>query len=176
MNRRKLFAPAVVIAAVGIAALTVSGLPTNRFLFVGFLPAKIKARAEAIAEIGSIQATLVIYEGGPRLAETLLALAAGLGPRDAAVARELTKMHEECVAGTLPELAKRYAETVPKGEIVIVVGPPIEEEAVSDADLDRLLDAALERLSPSRAAAEVAERLNIPRTRAYARALERSRE
>ena len=159
-----------------IAALTVSGLPTNRFLFVGFLPAKIKARAEAIAEIGSIQATLVIYEGGPRLAETLLALAAGLGPRDAAVARELTKMHEECVAGTLPELAKRYAETVPKGEIVIVVGPPIEEEAVSDADLDRLLDAALERLSPSRAAAEVAERLNIPRKRAYARALERSRE
>ncbi|HEY6662276.1 MAG TPA: 16S rRNA (cytidine(1402)-2'-O)-methyltransferase [Sphingomicrobium sp.] len=159
-----------------IAALTVSGLPTNRFLFVGFLPAKIKARAEAIAEIGKIQATLVIYEGGPRLAETLLALAAGLGPRDAAVARELTKMHEECVAGTLPELAKRYAETVPKGEIVIVVGPPIEEEAVSDADLDRLLDAALERLSPSRAAAEVAERLNIPRKRAYARALERSRE
>ena len=159
-----------------IAALTVSGLPTNRFLFVGFLPAKIKARAEAIAEIGSIQATLVIYEGGPRLAETLLALAAGLGPRDAAVARELTKMHEECVAGTLPELAKRYAETVPKGELVIVVGPPIEEEAVSDADLDRLLDAALERLSPSRAAAEVAERLNIPRKRAYARALERSRE
>ena len=159
-----------------IAALTVAGLPTDRFLFLGFLPAKAKARSEAIAEIASVRATLIIYETGPRLGETLGALRKQLGPRDAAVARELTKLHEECVTGTLTELTDRYAGIAPKGEIVIVVGPPVEAETVSEADLDRMLDAALERLSPSRAAAEVAEQLNIPRKRAYARALERSRE
>jgi 16S rRNA (cytidine1402-2'-O)-methyltransferase len=159
-----------------IAALTVAGLPTNRFLFLGFLPAKTKARSDAIAEVSEIKATLVIYEGGSRLAETLLALAARLGPRDAAVARELTKLHEECVTGTLPDLANRYFETVPKGEMVIVVGPPLEAEMVSEGDLDRMLDAAMERLSPSRAAAEVAGQLRVPRKRAYARALERSRK
>ena len=159
-----------------IAALTVSGLPTNRFLFLGFLPAKKKARAEAIADVAGLRATLVLYEGGPRLSETLLTLAAQLGPREAAVARELTKLHEECVTGTLPDLAKHYFEIVPKGEMAIVVGPPDEEEPVSVADLDSLLAAAMADLSPSRAAAEVAERLGIPRKRAYARALELSRK
>jgi len=159
-----------------IAALTVAGLPTNRFLFLGFLPAKAKARADVIAEIADVRATLVLYEGGPRLGDTLLALAAQLGPRDAAVARELTKLHEECVTGTLPELAARYADAIPKGEIVIVVGPPVEVEAVSDTALDIMLEAAMAELSPSRAAAEVAERLGIPRKRVYARALELSRK
>lgn len=159
-----------------IAGLTVSGLPTDRFLFLGFLPAKAKARSDAIAEIAAVRATLIIYEGGPRLADTLLALAAQLGAREAAVARELTKLHEECVTGTLPELAARYAENIPKGEIVIIVGPAVEAEAVSDADLDVLLEEAMVQLSPSRAAAEIAERLNIPRKRAYARALELSRK
>jgi len=158
-----------------IAALTVAGLPTDRFLFLGFLPAKPKAKSDAIGEVASIRATLVLYEGGPRVGDTLLALSALLGPRDAAVIRELTKLHEECVTGTLPELAERYADTIPKGEIVIVVGPPLEAEAVSDDVLDAMLDQALARLSASRAAAEVAEQLNIPRKRAYARALERSK-
>ncbi len=159
-----------------IAALTLSGLPTNRFLFLGFLPAKAKARSDAIAEIASVRATLIIYESGQRLGETLGALRKQLGPRDAAVARELTKFHEECVTGNLTELTDRYASVVPKGEIVIVVGPPIETEPVSQGDLDALLEAAMEDLSPSRAAAEVAERLGIPRKRAYARALELSRK
>jgi len=159
-----------------IAGLTVSGLPTDRFLFLGFLPAKAKARSDAIGEIASVRATLVLYESGARLGETLGALRKQLGPRDAAVARELTKLHEECVTGTLAELTERYASVVPKGEIVIVVGPPAEAEAVSDRDLDRLLETAMARLSPSRAAAEVAEQLGIPRKRAYARALELSRE
>jgi len=158
-----------------IAALTLAGLPTDRFLFLGFLPAKAKARRDAIDEIARVRATLVLYESGQRLGETLLALAAQLGPREAAIARELTKIHEECVTGTLCELAQRYAETIPKGEIIIVVGPAQEAEVVSDDDLNALLDEALARLSPSRAAAEVAERLNIPRKRVYARALERSR-
>jgi 16S rRNA (cytidine1402-2'-O)-methyltransferase len=158
-----------------IAALTVAGLPTDRFLFLGFLPAKAKAKADAIAEIANVKATLVFYEGGPRLGDTLLTLASGLGARDAAVARELTKLHEECVTGSLAELAQRYADAPPKGEIVIVVGPPAETAEATDEELDRALDAAMKNLSPSRAAAEVAQRLNVPRKRAYARALERSK-
>jgi 16S rRNA (cytidine1402-2'-O)-methyltransferase len=158
-----------------IAALTLAGLPTDRFLFLGFLPSKAKARADAIVDVGGIRATLVLYESGPRLGDTLNALADTLGDRDGAVARELTKLHEECVTGTLPELASRYAGASPKGEIVIVVGPPPETEAATDDELDAALDRALITLSPSRAAAEVAEQLGVPRKRAYARALERSR-
>src|SRR5947199_401172 len=105
-----------------IAALSLAGLPTDRFLFLGFLPAKAKARTDAIAEVAAMRATLVLFESGPRLAETLAALAEVLGRREVAVARELTKLHEECVTGSLAELAKRYADTPPKGEIVIVVG------------------------------------------------------
>jgi len=158
-----------------IAALTLAGLPTDRFLFLGFLPAKAKARADTVAEIANLRATLVLYESGPRLADTLAALAEGLGDRDAAVARELTKLHEECVTGTLTELASRYNDASPKGEIVIVVGPPSAAQEASEEELDAALDKALSRLSPSRAAAEVADQLKVPRKRAYARALERSR-
>jgi 16S rRNA (cytidine1402-2'-O)-methyltransferase len=158
-----------------IAALTLAGLPTDRFLFLGFLPAKAKARADAIADIAGVRATLIIYESGPRLGTTLEALAQGLGPRDAAVAREITKLHEECITGSLDELVDRYAGGTPKGEIVIVVGPPVEAETVSDDALDAALGAAMATLSPSRAAAEVAQQLGIPRKRAYARALERSK-
>jgi 16S rRNA (cytidine1402-2'-O)-methyltransferase len=157
-----------------IAALTVAGLPTDRFLFAGFLPAKAKARRDAIAELGHVKASLVFYESGPRLGDALADLAAGLGARDAAVVREISKLHEECVTGTLGQLAERYRDTPPKGEIVIVVGPPAEPEA-SEQDLDAALAEALAALTPSRAAAEVAERLGIPRKRAYARALELSR-
>jgi len=159
-----------------IAALTLAGLPTDRFLFLGFLPAKPGARASAIRDIADVRATLVMYESGQRVAATLIALEAGLGPRDAAVAREITKLHEQCVTGTLTDLAARYAGTPPKGEIVIVVAPPLEAEPASNKVIDQLLDDALARMSPSRAAAEVAEQLNIPRKRAYARALERSRK
>src|SRR4051794_14218095 len=146
-----------------IAALTLAGLPTDRFLFAGFLPAKAKARSDAIAEVAGVRASLVLYESGPRLGDTLAALAAQLGERDAAVAREITKLHEECVTGSLGELSARYADLTPKGEIVIVVGPPLEAAAASDDDLDAALAEALERLSPSRAAAEAAEKLNMPR-------------
>lgn len=158
-----------------IAALTLAGLPTDRFFFLGFLPAKAKARSASIAEVAAIRSTLVLYESGPRLSDTLTALCEGLGPRDAAVAREITKLHEECVSGSLPELAERYSGVQPKGEIVVVVGPPREVEQVADDAIDAALDEALKRLSLSRAVAEVADRLNLPRKRAYARALERSR-
>ena len=154
-----------------IAALTLAGLPTDRFLFLGFLPTKAGARAQAIDRYVSIDATSVFYESGPRLGASLAALARGLGNRDAAVVREISKLHEECVTGTLAQLAERYAEVTPKGEIVIVVGPPGEAEPASDDALDDALAEALARLTPSRAAAEVAERLGVPRKRAYARAL-----
>ena len=157
-----------------IAALSIAGLPTDRFLFLGFLPAKASARSAALADVAELKATLVLYESGQRLADTLLTLAKDLGERDAAVAREITKLHEECVTGSLAELARRYAGAPPKGEIVIIVGPPATKPEASDDELDAALDEALQRLSPSRAAAEVAERLGLPRKRAYARALERA--
>jgi 16S rRNA (cytidine1402-2'-O)-methyltransferase len=158
-----------------IAALSLAGLPTDRFLFLGFLPAKAKARNDALAEVAGVRATLVIYESGPRLGDTLAALAAQLGEREAAVVREISKLHEECVTGSLAELAERYTGAAPKGEIVVVIGPPGEAPQANDAELDAALDEALARLSPSRAAAEVADKLKLPRKRAYARALERSR-
>ncbi len=155
-----------------IAALTLAGLPTDRFLFAGFLPAKEKARAEAIAEIAAVRATLVFYEAGPRLAATLSALAAQLGDREAAVAREISKMFEECVTGTLPALAKRYADAPPKGEIVIMVAPPIPVETITDADtIDTALREALSHLPPAKAAKEVSKVLKVDRQALYARAM-----
>ena len=158
-----------------IAALTLAGLPTDRFLFLGFLPAKAKARTDAIREVADIRATLVLYESGPRLGDTLSALGDVLGDRDAAVAREISKLHEECVTGSLADLALRYAQLTPKGEIVLVVGQAHQAAEASEDEIDAALDEALQHLSPSRAAAQVAEALNIPRKRAYARALERSK-
>jgi len=154
-----------------VAALTLAGLPTDRFLFLGFLPSKAQARAAAIAEVASIRATLVLYESGPRLAATLAALAEGLGDREAAVAREITKRFEECVTDPLSTLAARYADAPPKGEIVIVIAPPGEPEAASDTDADAALVEALTRLPLGQAASEVARNLGIDRKALYARAL-----
>ena len=158
-----------------IAALTLAGLPTDRFLFAGFLPPKDKARRDALADLASVRATLVFYESGPRLADTLAAIRDVLGEREAAVVREISKLYEESVTGPVSELADRYASHAPKGEIVIVVGPPPEQAEASDEELDAALKKVLKRLSPSRAAAEVATTLKVPRKRAYARALELSR-
>lgn len=156
----------------GIAALTLAGLPTDRFLFMGFLPSKQQARAEAIAEVAGVRATLVFYESGPRLSAALAALAEGLGDREAAVAREITKKFEECVTGSLTELSARYAEGGPKGEIVVVVAPPGEAAPASAEDADAALAEALTRLPVSKAAGEVAKRLGLDRKALYARAME----
>jgi len=153
-----------------IAALTLAGLPTDRFAFFGFLPSKAAARASLIREAASFHGTLIFYETGPRLGASLAALHQGLGDRGAAVVREISKLHEETATGSLAELTARYAEAAPKGEIVLVVGPPAAAEAVSDAEIDAALDEAMARLSPSRAAAEVAARLRVPRRLAYERA------
>ncbi len=155
-----------------VAALTLAGLPTDRFLFVGFLPSKAQARATAITELATVRATLVLYEAGPRLAACLRALADGLGDRDASIAREITKRFEEAVTGKLSDLAARYADAPPRGEIVIVVAPPGEPEAASEADADAALMEALTRLPASKAAGEVAKALGLDRRALYARALE----
>lgn len=154
-----------------ISALTLAGLPTDRFFFLGFLPPKGKARADAIAEVAAIRATLIFYESGPRLGGMLAALQQGLGDREAAVIREISKTYEESVGGTLAMLAERYADLAPKGEIVVVVGPPGEPEQASEADADILLAEALTRLPVARAASEVAKATGLPRRDLYTRAM-----
>ncbi|WP_235927703.1 16S rRNA (cytidine(1402)-2'-O)-methyltransferase [Sandarakinorhabdus rubra] len=154
-----------------IAALSIAGLPTDRFLFAGFLPAKPGARATAIAELAAVPATLVFYESGPRLAATLAALRDGLGDRPAAVGRELTKRHEEMIVAPLSDLAARWAEAPPKGELVVIVGPPAAPEAPDAADLDSALLAAMTTLHLKDAARQVATALGLPRTQVYSRAL-----
>lgn len=155
-----------------IAALTLSGLPTDRFLFVGFLPSKEKARADALDEIAALRATLIFYESGPRLSASMAAMAAQLGDRDAAVVREISKAFEETVTGRLSELSNRYVAAPPKGEIVVIVGPPGEAPRPSQEDSDTALKEAMERLPISKAAGEVAVKFGLDRRTLYARALE----
>ena len=155
-----------------IAALTLSGLPTDRFLFMGFLPPKTKARADVLTEVAALRATLIFYESGPRLSASLADMAAVLGDREATVAREITKTYEEVRNGALTELAQSYAQAPPKGEIVVVVGPPAEAPAASAEDADILLRDALARLPVGRAASEVAASTGLDRRTLYTRALE----
>ncbi len=150
-----------------IAALTLSGLPSDRFLFEGFLPSKTKARSEVLTELASIKATLIFYENGARLGGMLADALAILGDRPAAVIREITKKFEETVTGGLSELAERYASEKPKGEIVVVVGPPLAEEAASNSDIEAALRTALERLPASKAAGEVARTFGVDRKQLY---------
>ena len=159
-------------ASASLAALVVSGLPSDRFLFAGFLPNKQGARKATLAELADVDATLILYESGPRLAESLADMAEVLGARPAAVARELTKMFEETRRDTLDGLAAHYAEAGgPRGEIVVVVGPPLAKGEVSEEALDAFLLKALPR-GVKDAAAEAARALGVPRKRAYQRALE----
>ncbi len=154
-----------------IVALTLAGLPSDRFLFAGFLPAKAKARAEVLAELAPVKATLAFYETAPRLADALAAIGEVLPGREVAVARELTKRFEECRSGSPAELIAHYAANPPKGEIVLLIAPP--GDVVVDAqDADALLRAALTTQKASQAAAEVARITGLDRKQLYARALE----
>ncbi|MCH2393580.1 16S rRNA (cytidine(1402)-2'-O)-methyltransferase [Oceanibaculum sp.] len=159
-----------------LAALVLAGLPTDRFLFAGFLPPKSGARRTALGELVGVPATLVFYESGPRLAASLADMAAVLGDRPGAVARELTKLFEEVRRDPLSALAAHYAEAgPPKGEIVIVVGAPAEQEASADT-LDAALRRALAGNSTRDAAALVTGETGLPRKQVYARALELAQE
>ena len=154
-----------------IVALTLAGLPSDRFLFAGFLPSKDKARREVLTEVAGIKATLVFYETSPRLAASLAAIGKEMPGRTVAVARELTKKFEECRSGSPTDLIAHYAAHPPKGEIVLLVAPP-GEIVVSEADGEALLKTALLSLKPSQAAAEVARQTGLDRKALYARALE----
>ncbi|WP_290749638.1 16S rRNA (cytidine(1402)-2'-O)-methyltransferase [Amaricoccus sp.] len=156
-----------------LAALSVAGLPTDRFLFAGFPPPRASARARALAELGAVPATLVFYESPRRLAASLAAMADALGPdRPAAVCRELTKRFEETRRDSLGALAAAYAAAPePKGEIVVVVGPPPADAGVGEDAIDAALAEALAAGSVKDAAATVAARLGLPRREVYARAL-----
>jgi 16S rRNA (cytidine1402-2'-O)-methyltransferase len=157
-------------ASASLAALTVAGLPTDRFLFAGFPPPKAAARRSMFEELAPLRATLVFYETGPRLADSLGDMAAVLGPREAAVARELTKLHETVLRGSLADLAADPRCQGPKGEIVVVVGPPAAEH-ISLEQADEALVEAVARLGPAAGAAEVAKALGLSRRDLYARAL-----
>src|SRR5271170_4951364 len=156
-------------ASSALAALTIAGLPTDQFFFAGFLPPKQAARRARIAELARIPATLVLFETGPRVAATLADLAAELSEREAAVCRELTKIHEEVRRGDLATLAQASAANEIRGEFVVVVAPATEQPDAGDAD--SLLRQALARVSLKDAVGEVAVATGMPRRELYQRAL-----
>jgi 16S rRNA (cytidine1402-2'-O)-methyltransferase len=163
-------------ASAVMSALNVAGLPTDRFFFEGFLPPKQAGRQKRIAELATIPATLVLFESGPRLGAALADLGDGLGARQASVCRELTKLHEEVRRGDLAELAAHYAgDAETRGEIVVVIAPPAEEQA-SAGDVDELLRRALARVSVKDAVGEVAVATGRPRREVYQRALDIEKE
>ena len=157
-------------ASAVLSALTVAGLPTDRFLFAGFPPPKSAARRTFLAELENVRATLVFYEGASRVADSLADMAAVFGPRPAAVARELTKLYETCIRGPLDELAADPRFAAPKGEIVILVGPG-EDRAASADDAEAARVEAMARLPLGEAAAEVAKALGLSRKDLYRQAL-----
>lgn len=157
-------------ACAAIAGLTLSGLPNDRFLFAGFLPVKDKARRDVLMELAHIEASLIFYDTGPRLLRSLQAIDDCLPGREIAVAREITKLHEECRRGLGAGLMAYYDANPPKGEIVLMVGPP--PERVSDEDPDALLRKAMETMKASQAASHVAKITGGDRRELYARAME----
>lgn len=151
-----------------LAALTSAGLPTDTFLFAGFLPPKAGARQTRLGQLKEIPATLIVFETPPRLAKSLADMADVLGPREAVIARELTKLHETVMRGTLDALAQEVADAPPKGEVVVVIAPPRAEEAeISDARIVADLEAALETQSFRDAVRGVTEALGVKRARVY---------
>lgn len=155
-----------------LAALTMSGMPSDQFYFAGFLPQKTKPRDALLASVRTLPATLVFYEAPHRLAETLGILHRALGDRPAAVARELTKLYEECRRDSLSALAAKYDIAAPKGECVILVHGALAQEEMDDTAVDTALRDAMARLSVKEAVAEVTAASGRPRRDVYRRALE----
>lgn len=158
-----------------LAALTVAGVATDAFHFAGFLPPKASARRTRIGELAAVRATIVLYEAPQRLAATLADLAAGLGGRTAAVARELTKLHEDVTRGTLTELATAFSGSEVRGEVVVVVGPA-GETVVTDDEIGDLLRAKLRDMRLKDASRAIAETLGVPRSRVYDLGIELQQE
>lgn len=154
-----------------VAGLTLSGLPNDRFMFAGFLPTKDKARRDMLADVAGVAATLIFYETGPRLVKSLAAVEDLMPGRDVSVARELTKLYEECRTGTPAELADHYTAHPPKGEIVLLIAPPAEKTFDTE-DADAMLIEALKSMKASQAVAHVARVTGRDRKELYARAME----
>ena len=156
-----------------LTGLVLSALPSDRFLFAGFLPPKAGERQAALEELKPVRASLIFFESGPRLGESLTQMADVLGPRSAAVAREMTKLHEEVRRGTLDDLARAYAqEAAPKGEVTLIVSPPHAAET-DFAAVDRALEAALAFMPLKPAAEMIADLTGASRKAVYARGLEK---
>lgn len=159
-----------------ISALVLSGLPSDRFLYLGFLPSKSSGRKKILDEIKNVRATLIILESPHRIKASLIDMAEVLGLREAAVTREITKRFEEVRRAPLPELAAIYADENPRGEIVVVIGPPDDtREITTDEDLDDLIHDALGRLSVRDAVSELVTATGLPKRKIYNRALEISK-
>ena len=160
-----------------LTALSVAALPTDRFFFEGFLPPKEGARRTRLAELARIDATLVMFESGNRVQDTLADLAHIMGGRDAAICRELTKLHEEIKRAPIAELAKAADQLETRGEFVLVIGPPrSDEQIMTQHDLDDLLRSSLARDSVKDSVAHAVELSGRPRREVYARALELAKE
>lgn len=160
-----------------LAALSVAALPTDRFFFEGFLPAKQMSRRTRLAELARIDATLVLFESGNRMQETLADLAEIMTGRDAAICRELTKLHEAVTRGPVSELAANAGTLETRGEFVLVVGPPrADADIMTPHDLDELLRTSLARDSVKDSVAHAVELSGRPRREVYARALELAKE
>lgn len=160
-------------ASAVLAALTASGLPSDAFMFAGFLPVKDGQKRTRLSELVAVPATLIFFKSPRRLADTLVAMADVYGDRPAAIGRELTKTFEEMRTGTLPALAAHYAEApTPKGEVVICVGPPAEQAPAAPADIDRLLLSLAAEMPASKAAAEAARMTGGQKPALYRRLLE----
>lgn len=161
-------------ASAVLTGLALSGLPTDRFTFAGFVPQKPGERKRTFAEFEKLRATLIFFESPHRIVETLKDLAVALPGRAVAVTRELTKLHEEVLRGTASEIAAALALRLSvKGEITLIVGPPAEEEAVAEDVLDAAIGAALEAMPASKAASGIAKRFNLNRSDIYQRILSR---
>ncbi|MBR1605395.1 MAG: 16S rRNA (cytidine(1402)-2'-O)-methyltransferase [Alphaproteobacteria bacterium] len=152
-----------------ITALQLSGLPTNRFMFAGFVPNKEKARVDFLQDLKDIKTTLVIYETAPRLLKTLSAIKNIYHFREVAVARELTKMYEECQRGTAEELITHYTENTPKGEIVIMIAPPEEDE--TNIDIEGLLKQKMAKMPLKSAVKDLVSEYNLSKNEVYELAL-----
>jgi 16S rRNA (cytidine1402-2'-O)-methyltransferase len=160
-----------------LTALSVAVLPTDRFFFEGFLPSRQNARRTRLTELSRIAATLVVFESGNRVQDTLADLADIMGTREAAICRELTKLHEEIVRAPLTELARQADKLETRGEFVLVIGPPAEgDKIMAESELDDVLRASLKRDSVKDAVAYAVEVSGRPRREVYARALELAKE
>ena len=170
-REQNIYVTAIPGACAVITALQISGLPTNRFMFAGFIPNKDKARQDLFGELKNVDTTLVFYETAPRLLKTLATAEKIFTGREAVVARELTKMYEESVCGSWKDLQNHFMETEPKGEFVLMVAPPVQKEVALD-DVRKILSQRLNETSLKTAVKEICAQYGLNKNEVYALALE----